>query len=895
MAVTGSRRMAVSLYSSHDLMAAHRSTVLTDGDKINLKNAISECMLECNVDQKCIDLEDFIKSNGIDAWGKLFKVSNYSPHVVQAWSSWRSDMDDDWPDTSDINLKSTSLTPTRASAAKSKWSCSEESGGKCHGTINRASDLKCRICGVPAKGWKCNYCSTHNKVWSRDCITCFVERADSEELLLAQIRETKRLEEEKEQERQRLLEEEAEMLALKKSEESNIPQGRFLHPGSFNMCGGNPSGFARCDGNGKCSVGPNSCQGCGAGTHWTCCFSDDPDSLYCTEGLSLDQATQHAKILADFSEVRCRVCDIPGLAIAGASLDWSCPACTSFNLMSRTSCEVCGSAAPEGVLRAMHDKNEGVGGRGGRRGRGAGRSSTGSDRKEETIAEVAPKKFQATLSETLQKLSSTLESEEQSSSAVYEGSVYVDGGRKLTNADDVGRSSSYDSYDDDNDNVFINDIYDYNDCDDDNIFYDDDIAADGKANNLSSTTVNDDVAKQNFIPENCELDMNIALSENYFHSSIPILSADSKSYESDTESDTLAAPPAINRFTSTAFFNLSSFEQLPDIDALCHFKDKNGNTAGHHAAYIGLQRTFAALMKIGASKWVENTLGDTPSCLRDGFELGSGPAISKLHKILTKRQFISAELLPIALHTPLDYEPSVSALPLLDALLAGEDEYDAAYMVNEAIADNIPHAKLYRAVFSMRFQYGPLQAKKDLQEYESEIAAGTNGSELDPLYYYVRLKLWFSSNGKMTSYAKRDRLDAYDALCAFRCYHIAEKWLDEEESFDEEVRKSGIDTDDALPEMLDDDYSDFFPPLGPDDPETLWENAKAEYGLDSPAMDALMKLTGLKAVKHKAKDVCLTVLLDPPKDLMTGTSCNFTFIGNPGTGNLKAFFSSSLF
>jgi hypothetical protein len=207
--------------------------------------------------------------------------------------------------------------------------------------------------------------------------------------------------------------------------------------------------------------------------------------------------------------------------------------------------------------------------------------------------------------------------------------------------------------------------------------------------------------------------------------------------------------------------------------------------------------------------------------------------------------------------------------------------------VNEAIAEEMPHAKLYRALFSLQFQYGPMQAKKDLHEYETELvaAAAAGTAQLDPLYFFIRFKLWTSHNGKMSSYAKHDRLAAYDALSAFRCYpSIAEKWLDPDECFDEEVRQSGIETDDPLPDILDDDYSDLFPPLGPDDPETLWEKAKAEYGMVSPAMDALMQLTGLKAVKHKAKDVCLTVLLDPPKDLQTGTSCNFTFIGNPGTG-----------
>jgi hypothetical protein len=41
---------------------------------------------------------------------------------------------------------------------------------------------------------------------------------------------------------------------------------------------------------------------------------------------------------------------------------------------------------------------------------------------------------------------------------------------------------------------------------------------------------------------------------------------------------------------------------------------------------------------------------------------------------------------------------------------------------------------------------------------------------------------------------------------------------------------------------------------------------------------------GLKEVKVKAINVALAMLLKPPPDLVTGTSCSFLFIGNPSTG-----------
>ena len=158
---------------------------------------------------------------------------------------------------------------------------------------------------------------------------------ESQELHRVQMRAQQQLEQEQEQEqeRQRFLKIESEMLALNAGDELDIPEGRFVHPGSLNMCGGNPSGFAKCAGSGQCSVGPNSCLECGAGTHWTCCFSNDVEGKLCSEGISLGQATAHAKILAEASVVRQRVSDIPGVQ-AGLGVDWSCPACTSLNPMA---------------------------------------------------------------------------------------------------------------------------------------------------------------------------------------------------------------------------------------------------------------------------------------------------------------------------------------------------------------------------------------------------------------------------------------------------------------------------------------------------------------------------------------------------------------------------------
>lgn len=53
-------------------------------------------------------------------------------------------------------------------------------------------------------------------------------------------------------------------------------------------------------------------------------------------------------------------------------------------------------------------------------------------------------------------------------------------------------------------------------------------------------------------------------------------------------------------------------------------------------------------------------------------------------------------------------------------------------------------------------------------------------------------------------------------------------------------------------------------------------------------MDKLMGMVGLKRVKETAITVALNVLLKPPPDIKTGTSMNFLFLGNPGSGKVSA-------
>jgi hypothetical protein len=68
--------------------------------------------------------------------------------------------------------------------------------------------------------------------------------------------------------------------------------------------------------------------------------------------------------------------------------------------------------------------------------------------------------------------------------------------------------------------------------------------------------------------------------------------------------------------------------------------------------------------------------------------------------------------------------------------------------------------------------------------------------------------------------------------------------------------------------------------------EDAWTSLKREFDIQSASMDDLMKLTGLQQVKLEAIKTVQKLLLDQQlkKQQRVVTTCNFAFMGNPGTG-----------
>jgi hypothetical protein len=68
--------------------------------------------------------------------------------------------------------------------------------------------------------------------------------------------------------------------------------------------------------------------------------------------------------------------------------------------------------------------------------------------------------------------------------------------------------------------------------------------------------------------------------------------------------------------------------------------------------------------------------------------------------------------------------------------------------------------------------------------------------------------------------------------------------------------------------------------------EDEWASLKREFKIQSASMDELMKLTGIQQVKLEAMKTVQKLLLDQQfkKQQRVVTTCNFAFMGNPGTG-----------
>ena len=404
---------------------------------------------------------------------------------------------------------------------------------------------------------------------------------------------------------------------------------------------------------------------------------------------------------------------------------------------------------------------------------------------------------------------------------------------------------------------------------------------------------------------------NALLAELYFCSP-PSRSSSVRSAEAGGAAAEMAGQAdsaSIQRHYTAAFVQQAHYRPISEIKELTSFCDKNGCSAAHHAETAGLKRTAATLYSLGMSRWqLLNRFHESPALLRLGFCIGTigSPEVAAMHCALQLNGLASDAFARAAIDTWVahgsDPPAPLDTVELLQAIRAGQ-EAEADALSSALCKAGQPHAPLYRALFLRLFGFDVRMSRRLLSEYEANVE-GRRALSVDPLYYLARYIVWKQASASPNGVpSRRERLYAADALALLQFYPaVALEWLTTDDCIDNmiDVAKHAenaaqqargradnmIDPGSSAqdPDDIDDD-GDILPPPGPGDPEALWLLQKTNFPeCKSASMDRLMAMVGLKQVKRQAVQVATEVLLRPPADLVSTTSSNWTFLGNPGAG-----------
>ena len=337
----------------------------------------------------------------------------------------------------------------------------------------------------------------------------------------------------------------------------------------------------------------------------------------------------------------------------------------------------------------------------------------------------------------------------------------------------------------------------------------------------------------------------------------------------------------LRRVESAGFWANDCYEPLSNLAVLVQGKDKAGNTALHHSAFVHLPDAYTELTHHGANRWKVNQTGETPQGLLEGVR---GPPRSfQLHHACRLRGLVSdIGLIPYDLpedfDVPVEFFGVVEKIKKLDA---EEAILICSELANDPVASTNPRYLIYRALATLCAGYGSQAAMIDVEDYLSALASCE--CSLDPCYFYVLYAIWKLDK----PISKSARGLAASALAVLRLFPtFSKRWLLEADNVDIVVAKEEAAASVGCGDDVEDDEEDVEETLPPDAPENEWKMAKFRHNAVSPSMDELMKLTGLNQVKTRAMEVYKATLLDPfrPKSLDDNTTMNFLFIGNPGCG-----------
>jgi len=191
---------------------------------------------------------------------------------------------------------------------------------------------------------------------------------------------------------------------------------------------------------------------------------------------------------------------------------------------------------------------------------------------------------------------------------------------------------------------------------------------------------------------------------------------------------------------SVAVIELSNhFEPLSDIKSFCQFSGDCKNTVGHYLASCMLIESLVALIRLGYNPYLENDDLETAASIRDGIPINNIHKSLLLHKILSRRRLLPIEAIGAVMRTPVDFMTSEKMEPIVknitDTNQAAEE--DAAFLLDKAISEDVPHARLYKALFYLEKNYGQSAAQEELNHYIQEQTrkqGDSVDSYIDPLF-----------------------------------------------------------------------------------------------------------------------------------------------------------------
>ena len=212
---------------------------------------------------------------------------------------------------------------------------------------------------------------------------------------------------------------------------------------------------------------------------------------------------------------------------------------------------------------------------------------------------------------------------------------------------------------------------------------------------------------------------------------------------------------AVNRDSSVAYWAAHTFEPIVSLRELVSFRDIEGNTSAHHAAFCRLPQTFSSLVSAGSSKWLCNKHGESPYGLISGIR--GPPRLFALFKACRKRKLLDPDwqgnsmppLTAAALRCDEKYNVPPEFADFVKSIDLGQPD-DAIDIISSSEYSGNVHQIIYKVLAMVLAGYSTKGCLIDIETYtESVISLGADGV-LDPVYFFVLYLIWKMSDSKTT-------------------------------------------------------------------------------------------------------------------------------------------------